>query len=98
MLYISALCNDDDQGKKLIHAVMNTLLTVPLDSESNAAVQSETAENGSAVQDETSESSSGGPSDSGEEKPTLLWSALYSQELTLVCFLWLLSYVYLLSY
>ncbi|TYG62206.1 hypothetical protein ES288_D07G209800v1 [Gossypium darwinii] len=83
VLYISALCNDDDQGKKLIHAVMNTLLTVPLDSESNAAVQSETAENGSAVQDETSESSSGGPSDSGEEKPTLLWSALYSQELTL---------------
>ncbi|KAA3459090.1 rab proteins geranylgeranyltransferase component A 2-like [Gossypium australe] len=83
VLYISALCNDDDQGKKLIHAVMNTLLTVPLDSESNAAVQSETADFGSAVQDETSESSSGCPSDSGEEKPTLLWSALYSQELTL---------------
>lgn len=88
MLYISALCNDDDQGKKLIHAVMNTLLRVPPNSESNAAVQSVTAEIGSAVQDETSESSSRGPSDSGEEKPTLLWNALYSQELTLVCFLW----------
>ncbi|KAE8703822.1 HMG1/2-like protein-like [Hibiscus syriacus] len=73
MLYISALSNDDNQGKKLIHAVMNTLLTVPrINSESNAAAQSETAE-----------SSSTGPSDPGEGKPTLLWSALYSQELTL---------------
>ncbi|GMI68957.1 Rab escort protein [Hibiscus trionum] len=64
VLYISALCNDDDQGKKLIHAVMNTLLTVPppINSESNASAQSETTESG---------------------KPTLLWSALYSQELTL---------------
>ncbi|KAK8517688.1 hypothetical protein V6N13_127845 [Hibiscus sabdariffa] len=84
VLYISALCNDDDQGKKLIHAVMNTLLTVPpINSESNAAVQSETAESGCAVQDENAESSSTGPSDPGEGKPTLLWSALYNQELTL---------------
>ncbi|KAL4366825.1 hypothetical protein GQ457_05G006020 [Hibiscus cannabinus] len=84
VLYISALCNDDDQGKKLIHAVMNTLLTVPpINSESNAAVQSETAESGFAVQDENAESSSTGPSDPGEGKPTLLWSALYNQELTL---------------
>ena len=59
VLYISALCNDDDQGKKLLHSVMNTLLTIPLsiNSESNDAVQSETAESGCAVQDETAESS-----------------------------------------
>ncbi|GMJ07866.1 Rab escort protein [Hibiscus trionum] len=84
VLYISALCDGDDQGKKLIHAVMNTLLTVPpINSESNAAVQSETTESGCAVQDETAESSSTGPSDPGEGKPTLLWSALYNQDLTL---------------
>ncbi|XP_039044363.1 rab escort protein 1-like [Hibiscus syriacus] len=74
VLYISALCNDDDQGKKLIHAVTNTLLTTPppINSESNVVVQSETAKSGST-----------GPSDPGEGKPTLLWSVLYSQELTL---------------
>ncbi|XWS58836.1 hypothetical protein CRYUN_Cryun08bG0068100 [Craigia yunnanensis] len=74
VLYISALCNDDDQGKKLLHSVMNTLLTVPvsINSESNAAVQSETAESSFTAQ-----------SDAGEGKPTLLWSALYIQELTL---------------
>ncbi|KAK8717631.1 hypothetical protein V6N13_044892 [Hibiscus sabdariffa] len=85
VLYISALCNDDDQGKKLIHAVTKTLLTVPppINSESSAAVQIKTAESGCAVQDETAESGSTGPSDPGEGKPTLLWSALYSQELTL---------------
>ncbi|KAE8685955.1 myb family transcription factor family protein [Hibiscus syriacus] len=78
VLYISALCNDDDQGKKLVHAVINTFLTVPppINSESNAAVQSETVESGCVVQDGTAESP-------GEGKPTLLWSALYSQELTL---------------
>ncbi|XP_022740696.1 rab escort protein 1 [Durio zibethinus] len=85
VLYISALCKDDDQGKKLLHAVMNTLLTVPvsINSESNAAVQSETAESGCAVLDETAESSFRGRSDPGEGKPTLLWSASYIQELTL---------------
>ena len=90
MLYISAFCNDDDQGKKLLHSVMNTLLTIPLsiNSESNDAVQSETAESGCAVQDETAESSFTAQSDPGEGKPTLLWSALYIQELTLVCCLW----------
>ncbi|KAE8701255.1 hypothetical protein F3Y22_tig00110548pilonHSYRG00643 [Hibiscus syriacus] len=73
VLYISALCDDEDQGKKLIHAVMTTVLTVPrINSESNAAAQNETAG-----------SSSTGTSDPGEGKPTLLWSALYSQELTL---------------
>ncbi|XVF18144.1 hypothetical protein REPUB_Repub10bG0187000 [Reevesia pubescens] len=85
VLYISALCNDDDQGKKLLHAVMNTLLTVPvsINSESNAASQTETAESGRVVQDETGERSFIAQSDTGEGKPTLLWSALYTQELTL---------------
>ncbi|XVE89431.1 hypothetical protein DITRI_Ditri19aG0201000 [Diplodiscus trichospermus] len=85
VLYISALCNDDDQGKKLLHSVMNTLLTVPhsKNSESKAAFQSETAENGCAVQDEIAESSSAAESNPGEGKPTLIWSALYIQELTL---------------
>ncbi|OMO49697.1 Rab protein geranylgeranyltransferase component A, eukaryota [Corchorus capsularis] len=64
VLYISTLCSSDDQGKKLLNAVMNTLLTIPasINSESNAAVQSETVEKG---------------------KPTVLWSALYIQELSL---------------
>ncbi|XVF23439.1 hypothetical protein REPUB_Repub13aG0038600 [Reevesia pubescens] len=57
VLYISTLCNDDDQGKKLLHAVMNTLLTVPvsINSERNAASQSETAESGRIAQDGTAE-------------------------------------------
>ncbi|XVF02731.1 hypothetical protein REPUB_Repub04eG0199400 [Reevesia pubescens] len=85
VLYISALCNDDDHGKKLLHAVMNTLLTVPvsINSESNGAVQSETAESGSVVEDEAAETSFTAQRDPGEGKPTLLWSALYIQELTL---------------
>ena len=55
---------------------MNTLLTVPVsvNSESNAAVQSETEESSFTAQ-----------SDTGKGKPTLLWSALYIQELSLVC-------------
>ncbi|XVF56454.1 hypothetical protein PTKIN_Ptkin06aG0121900 [Pterospermum kingtungense] len=84
VLYISALCDDDDQGKKILHSVMNTLLTVPdsIDSESNSAVQSETAESGSVLQNENAESSFTAQSNTREGKPTSLWSALYMQELT----------------
>ncbi|XP_017977967.1 PREDICTED: rab escort protein 1 [Theobroma cacao] len=85
VIYISALCTDDDQGKKLLHAVMNTLVTLPVstNSESNAAVQSESAESGGAALNETAESSFTDQNDLGEGKPTLLWSALYIQKLTL---------------
>lgn len=87
MLYISALCNNDDQGKKLLHSVMNTLLTVPvsIESENNSAVQSETAESGCTLEDENAESRFTAQSDTREGKPTLLWSASYIQELTSVC-------------
>ncbi|OMP03189.1 hypothetical protein COLO4_10588 [Corchorus olitorius] len=85
VLYISTLCSSNDQGKKLLNAVINTLLTIPdsINSESNAAVQSETVESGCAVQNETAESSLAAVCDPGEGKPTVLWSALYIQELSL---------------
>lgn len=45
--------------------------------------ESENAESGSAVQGENA-----------EVKPTLLWSTLYIQELTTVCFLYCIFYSY----
>lgn len=72
MLYFSALCDDFNQGKKLLHAAL-------------AAVQkllgSRDAENNSRNQSEDTE----------DVKPTLLWSALYIQELNKVCLFSLFS-------
>lgn len=66
VLYFSTLCNDADEGKKLIKAAMDALLTLPGcgNSESIPIVQS----------------------DSADVKPNVLWSALYIQKLTTVCF------------
>ncbi|KAF8411066.1 hypothetical protein HHK36_003605 [Tetracentron sinense] len=64
VLYLSALCDDTNQGKKLLHAAMDALFTVSI---------SENPENSAApVQSEGIE---------GEVKPSLLWSAMYIQEL-----------------
>lgn len=64
MLYFSALCDDAEQGKRLLHVAMNALLTLPV---------SGNLESGSTVQ-----------SVDAELKPTLLWSMLYIQEITMV--------------
>ncbi|KAL3591204.1 hypothetical protein D5086_009844 [Populus alba] len=62
VLYLSALCDDAIQGKRLLNAAMNALLTFPdpVNSESSSTVQSETS----------------------EEKPTVIWSGLYMQEMS----------------
>ncbi|KAG6775071.1 hypothetical protein POTOM_018497 [Populus tomentosa] len=64
VLYLSALCDDAIQGKRLLNAAMNALLTFPdpVNSESSSTVQSETS----------------------EEKPTVIWSGLYMQEMSTV--------------
>lgn len=67
MLYLSALCDNAHQGKKLLNAAINSLFTCP---------DPVTRENSSVDRIENT-----------ELKPTLLWSALYIQELTTVCFL-----------
>lgn len=63
VLYVSALCDDAEQGKRLLHAAMNALLTLPVSGniESGCTVQSVDA----------------------ELKPSLLWSMLYIQEITM---------------
>ena len=79
MLYLSALCDDAIQGKRLLKSAMNALLTFPdpVNSESSSTVQSETT----------------------EEKPTVIWSGLYMQEMSTVlhvlnfCLLLLASHV-----
>ncbi|BFG19844.1 hypothetical protein CerSpe_061180 [Prunus speciosa] len=63
LLYFSALCDNAEQGKRLLHAVQNALLTLPM---------SGNPERASTVQ-----------SEKAEVKPTLLWSTLYIQELTM---------------
>ncbi|KAI9194501.1 hypothetical protein LWI28_006592 [Acer negundo] len=63
VLYFSALCDEVNQGKKLLHTALNALLKL---------LVSGNAENSSTVQSEDTE----------HVKPTLLWSALYIQELT----------------
>lgn len=62
VLYLSALCDDAIQGKRLLNAAMNALLTFPdsVNSESSSTVQSENT----------------------EEKPSVIWSGLYIQEMS----------------
>lgn len=67
VLYFSALCDEVNQGKKLLHAALSALQKLLVTG---------TAGNSSRAQSEGTE----------EAKPTLLWSALYIQDLSLVCF------------
>ncbi|KAG6775074.1 hypothetical protein POTOM_018500 [Populus tomentosa] len=62
--YLSALCDDAIQGKRLLNVAMKALVTFPdpVNSESSSTVQSETT----------------------EEKPTVIWSGLYMQEMSTV--------------
>ncbi|KAL5810135.1 hypothetical protein ACOSQ4_026703 [Xanthoceras sorbifolium] len=63
VLYFSALCDEVNQGKKLLHAALDALLQLLVSGNS---------ENSSTFQSEDTE----------HVEPTLLWSALYIQELT----------------
>lgn len=67
VLYFSALCDEVNHGKKLLHAALSALQKLLVTG---------TAGNSSTAQSEDME----------EAKPTLLWSALYIQDLSLVCF------------
>ncbi|KAL8512575.1 hypothetical protein ACS0TY_018896 [Phlomoides rotata] len=60
--YLSAICDNAVEGKKLLNAAVNALFSMPVSGESN---------DGTDVLHEHT-----------EEKPCLLWSALYIQELT----------------
>lgn len=64
VLYFSALCDEVNQGKKLLHAALSALQKLLVTG---------TAGNSSTAQSEDME----------EAKPTLLWSALYIQDLSL---------------
>ncbi|KAL1211860.1 Rab escort protein 1 [Cardamine amara subsp. amara] len=61
VLYLSTLCDNDDQGKEALLSAMSTLigLPVPENLQSDSVVENDTA----------------------EAKPTVLWRALYVQEL-----------------
>lgn len=60
--YLSAICNNAVEGKKLLNAAINALFSMPASGESNDETH--------VLQEHT------------EEKPCLLWSALYIQQLT----------------
>lgn len=66
VLYFSALCKDGNEGKRLLHAAMDALLTLP---------GSGHPESGTTIQNEVA----------AEVMPTVLWKALYIQELSRVC-------------
>lgn len=65
--YLSAICDNAAEGKKLLNTAINALFSMPVPGESNGGTD--------VLHEHT------------EEKPCLLWSALYIQELTVVCFL-----------
>ncbi|PSS00387.1 Rab escort protein [Actinidia chinensis var. chinensis] len=66
VLYLSALCDDANQGKKSLHAAVNAIFSIPI---------SGTPDHGSTDESENT-----------QVKPTLLWSALYIQEMTTCSF------------
>lgn len=66
LTYLSAICEDDDQGKKLLHAAINVLFQAPV---SGSSANNNSAEN---------------QSETGDARPALLWSVLYTQELAKV--------------
>ncbi|XP_055804044.1 rab escort protein 1 [Solanum dulcamara] len=63
LTYLSAICEDDVQGKKLLHAAINVLFHIPVSGSSG---------NNNFAEDQ---------SETGDAKPALLWSVLYTQEL-----------------
>lgn len=71
VLYFSTLCDDANQGKKLLLSAMTALFTLPISGE---------PENHILVQSDT------------EVKPSLLWSALYIQDLTTTDMSWSIYY------
>lgn len=66
LTYLSAICEDDVQGKKLLHAAINVLFHIPVSGGSG---------NNNFAEDQ---------SETGDAKPALLWSVLYTQELAKV--------------
>ncbi|XP_047961963.1 rab escort protein 1-like [Salvia hispanica] len=66
--YLSAVCDDAVEGKKLLNAAINALFSMALSSSSENNERDNLCEH-------------------TEEKPCLLWSALYIQDLTKVLFL-----------
>lgn len=71
------MCEDAVQGKKLLHAAINALFSVPI-----SASPEDSSTNQS---DEDTEEVKPAEEDTEEVKPALLWAALYMQELTMVC-------------
>lgn len=64
--YLSAVCDDALEGKKLLNAAINVLFSMAVSSESENNVIDN-------LHYQT------------DDKPYLLWSTLYIQELTTVC-------------
>ncbi|KAM7516021.1 hypothetical protein LguiA_005604 [Lonicera macranthoides] len=75
VFYLSALCEDAVQGKKLLHAAINALFSVPI-----SASPEDSSTNQS---DEDTKEVKPAEEDTEEVKPALLWAALYMQELTM---------------
>lgn len=69
VLHLSTLCDDASQGKKILDAAVNALFRQPVSGSSDTS-PSENLEDTSVAQS------------TEEQKPTLLWSALYIQEIT----------------
>lgn len=80
LTYLSAICEDDVQGKKLLHAAINVLFHVPVSGSSgkndSAEDQSETGDAKPALLYSAEDQR-----ETGDAKPALLWSVLYTQEL-----------------
>lgn len=69
VIYLSAICDDVLQGKKILNAAINALFSLP--------TPAETGEDSLEHQNDSAEM---------KEKPALLWSATYIQDLTMVFF------------
>ena len=70
VLYLSALCDDASQGKKLLNAAKNALFEQPISG------YSETETFGKSVDNIVAQGA-----DTDEQKPPLVWSASYIQEI-----------------
>uniref|UniRef100_A0A803MRQ0 Rab proteins geranylgeranyltransferase component n=1 Tax=Chenopodium quinoa TaxID=63459 RepID=A0A803MRQ0_CHEQI len=71
VLHLSALCDDASQGKKILNAAINTLFEQPTSGSSKLKAP-EIPEDKLVDQSAVTE----------EEKPALVWTALYVQEIT----------------
>lgn len=79
VLHLSSFCDDANQGKKLLKAAVDALFKQP-SSVISEIKSSETPEDNSVDQGAVTE----------EEKPALVWTASYLQEITEVWLLFLL--------